>query len=195
MGLVGYGRIARAVATRARAFGMTIATFGSSRADTAEPPPDIVTSSLEELLQRSDIVSLHVPLTSATAGMIGTEQLAQMKPHATLVNTARGGLIDLPALESALVGGALSGAAVDVFDREPPPADWLKGRPPNLIVTPHAAFFSAESIADLQLRTAQSVRSCLLGETPTNVVNPHVLHSPHARLRIGLAESRGGPHD
>ena len=182
LGLIGYGRVGRAVAVRARAFGMTIATYGHRPADDTPPAPDLVLDSLDELLRVCDVLSVHVPLTPRTAGLIGAAELARMKPTAFLVNTARGGVVDLAALSNALAAGSIRGAAVDVLPVEPPPAEWLRGRPANLIVTPHAAFYSVESVADLQRRTAAVVKQCLTGEVPPNVVNPAVLDSPRLRL-------------
>ena len=184
IGLVGYGRIARAVATRARAFGMTVATYRRSPSDVDEPRPDISCASLPELLAVADVVSLHVPLTPQTTGMIGAAEFAQMKPGALLVNTARGALIDFAALRNALDSGAIGGAALDVLAVEPPPDDELLGRNANLILTPHAGFYSEEALADLQVRTAQSIAWCLRGELPPDIANPAVLDSPHLRLRL-----------
>ena len=183
LGLIGYGQMGRAVAVRARAFGMTIATYGHRPATAAPPAPDLVLDSLDELLGACDVLSLHVPLTPRTAGLIGAAELARMKPTAFLVNTARGGVVDLAALSNALAAGTIRGAAVDVLPVEPAPAGWLRDRPANLLVTPHAAFYSVESVMDLQRRTASVVKQCLAGEVPPNVVNPAVLDSP--RLRLG----------
>ncbi len=187
LGLVGYGRIARAVATRARAFGMTVAAYQRSPLDAQEPRPDISCASLAELLAVADVVSVHVPLTPLTAGMIGEAEFAQMKPGALLVNTARGALIDFAALRRALATGALGGAALDVLAAEPPPDDELLVRGANLILTPHAGFYSEEALADLQVRTAQSIAQCLQGELPSDIANPAVLDNPRLRLVSGAA--------
>jgi D-3-phosphoglycerate dehydrogenase len=136
MGLVGFGRIGREVAARARAFGMTVAAhdplLASWPADlgVAGPLP------LDELLATSDVVSLHVPLTDATRGMIGARELSLVRPDALLVNAARGGLIDDAALEAALREGRLRGALLDVFAAEPPGANPLLALP-SVLATPH----------------------------------------------------------
>jgi D-3-phosphoglycerate dehydrogenase len=140
VGLVGLGRIGGAVATRLLALGCEVCAH-----DIAPVPREGVRLlTLDELLRSSDAVSLHVPLTPETRGLIGRSELASMRPGAYLVNTARGPVVDIDALLEALRSRRLGGAAVDVLPVEPP-----SGPPtaPNLVVTPHAAFYSAESKA------------------------------------------------
>jgi glycerate dehydrogenase len=136
LGIVGYGTLGRALADRARALGMEVIATGS------KPGPGLV--ELEELLRRSDIVSLHCPLTDATRRMINANSLALMKPDAILINTARGALIDEPALAEALRTGKIGGAGIDVLSEEPPRNGniLLDLDLPNLIVTPHIAWAS-----------------------------------------------------
>ena len=136
LGLVGYGTLGRALAERARALGMEVIATGS------RPGPDFVT--LDELLRRSDVVSLHCPLTEATRGLINAERLRLMKPTAILINTARGPLIDEPALAEALRNGTIAGAGIDVLSEEPPRNGnvLLDLNLANLIVTPHIAWAS-----------------------------------------------------
>ena len=112
-----------------------------------------------------------MPLTPETRHLIGAEQLAQMKPTAYLINTARGGLIDNAALAAALADGQLAGAGLDVQDPEPPDLSQPPWNDPRVIVTPHAAFVSEESLADLRSRTARQVVACLSGQEPAHVVN------------------------
>jgi len=119
----------------------------------------------------SDYVSLHVPATSQTQRMIGAAQLARMKPSAYLINTARGALIDDAALAAALAAGKLAGAALDVQDPEPPDLSKPPFNDPRVIVTPHAAFVSVESLENLRRRVARQVAEYLIGRTPENVVN------------------------
>jgi glyoxylate reductase len=126
LGIVGRGRIGDAVARRAEGFGMDV--LASSRRSGVP---------LEELLERADFVSLHCPLTPATRRLIGTEALARMKPSAYLINTARGGVVDQVALRLALLAGEIAGAALDVTDPEPLPADDPLLEAPNLLVVPH----------------------------------------------------------
>ena len=144
VGIVGAGAIGKKTAALCKAFGCTVIAYNRSKV--SDPSIDRQVS-LEELLAESDIVSLHVPLTDATRGLIGKEQLAQMKKTAFLINTARGGVADQDALAVALREGQIAGAALDVFDKEPPlPEDHPLLHTPNTIVTPHIGFASEESL-------------------------------------------------
>ena len=134
VGIVGLGRIGTAVATRLRALGADVA------AHDIRPVPGVVP--LDELLRTSDVVTVHVPLDASTRGLIGARELGLMKPGALLINTARGAVIDVDAVLEALHGGRLGGAALDVLPAEPPP---FRPVAPNLIVTPHAAWYSPGS--------------------------------------------------
>lgn len=144
VGIVGTGAIGRKVAALCKAFGCTVLAY--NRSAVSDPAIDEQVS-LDALLKRADIVSLHCPLTADTKGMIGKGQLALMKNSALLINTARGGVLDSQALAEALENGEIAGAACDVFETEPPlPADHPLLRCPNIIVTPHTAFSSVESM-------------------------------------------------
>ena len=152
MGIVGTGAIGARVAKLAAAFGMDVIAYSRT--------PGKVTGvryvSLEELLAQADVVSLHVPLTDETRGMIGAEELALMKKTAVLVNTARGPVVDTKALADALNSGRIAGAAIDVFDKEPPlDADEPLINAKNTAVTPHVAFATDESMikrAEIEFR-------------------------------------------
>ncbi|CAO5236280.1 C-terminal binding protein [Frankia sp. AgKG'84/4] len=181
LGLVGLGEIARALVPRARAIGLDVMAF--SRSNDAEPGIRRA-ASLAELLGEADIVSLHVPLTDDTRHLIGAGQLAAMKPTAWLVNTARGGLVDTVALLDALDTGAIAGAALDVTDPEPLPVDHPLRRRDDVVLTPHTAFSSDGSLAELATRAAGNVVDVLRGRVPHSVVNPEVLGS--AALRAPL---------
>jgi D-3-phosphoglycerate dehydrogenase len=175
LGLVGFGRIGQAVAARAKPFNLTILA--------ADPyiDPDVMVAagvepvSLEDLLRRSDIVTIHAPLTPETRGLINAETLALMKPSAVLVNTARGPIIDLPALAEALEEGKLAGAALDVVDPEPLPADAPFYRMPNVILTPHSAYYSERSVDVVRRETLLEALQVLRGKRPRTVANPAVL--------------------
>lgn len=168
LGIVGLGNIGRKLAEKALGLGLTvIATSRSGKSSL----PGVNIVSLDELLAVSDYVSLHVPMTPQTKHMIGAAQLARMKPSAYLINTARGGLIDTSALTVALQQGQLAGAALDVQDPEPPDLSQPPYNDPRVIITPHAAFVSEESLADLRLRVARQVAARLTGGVPENVVN------------------------
>jgi phosphoglycerate dehydrogenase-like enzyme len=141
VGIVGYGRIGRAVGRRLEGFGCDVLT--NTRADPA---------SLHELLERSDFVTVHCPLTPQTRGLIGEDALRRMKPTAYLVNTARGPIVDTNALARALHAGELAGAALDVTDPEPLPGDHPLLEAPNLLVVPHigsATHATRERMADM----------------------------------------------
>jgi (S)-sulfolactate dehydrogenase len=147
MGLVGFGAIAREVAWRANALGMSVAAY-DPLLDASHPAWHLARNvALDGLLEISDVLSLHVPLTEATRHMIGARQLASMKVGSILINAARGGVVDEAALAGALREGRLGGAALDVFEREPLSAeDGAKfAGLPNLILTPHIAGVTAES--------------------------------------------------
>jgi D-3-phosphoglycerate dehydrogenase len=174
LGIVGIGNIGLKLAEKAKGLGLKILAFGRTRKPL---PAGIEWSSLDDLLAHSDYVSLHIPLTPETRHLIAAPQLARMKPSAYIINTARGGLIDHSALAAALTAGQLAGAALDVQDPEPP--DLLKPpyNDPRIIVTPHAAFVSVESLENLRTRTARQVAACLRGGRPEHVVNPGVLQA------------------
>ncbi len=168
LGIVGLGNIGRKLAEKALGIGLKVIATSRSRKN-GLPRVEFVT--LDELLSRSDYVSLHTPLTPETKRCIGAEQFAKMKPSAYLINTARGGLIDHDALLAALQSGQLAGAALDVQDPEPPDLSLPIFRDERVFVTPHAAFVSEESLANLRSRVARQVVARLTGKVPENVVN------------------------
>jgi phosphoglycerate dehydrogenase-like enzyme len=164
-GVVGLGRIGTATALRAKALGMQVVFFDPYRPTGTELALGLGRmGSLEELLAAADIVSLHVPLSEETRGMIGQDAIARLKRGALLVNTARGPVVDPDAVLDGLRGGRLGGAALDVLPVEPPVGDepllvaWRNGDPAltgRLILSPHAAFYSASSLADLRRKSAE----------------------------------------
>ena len=146
VGIIGAGAIGKRLAALCKAFGCTV--LAHNRRPVVDPAVD-ESVSLDELLRRSDIVSLHCPLTPETKGLIGAPQLAMMKKTAFLINTARGPVVDNKALAEALNAGTIAGAACDVFDMEPPlPADYPLLHCKNIILTPHLAFYSQESLEE-----------------------------------------------
>jgi glycerate dehydrogenase len=163
LGIVGYGTLGRALADRARALGMEVIATGGKPADGLVE--------LDELLRRSDIVSLHCPLTEATRGMINARSLALMKPDAILINTARGALIDEPALADALKNGTIGGAGIDVLSEEPPRNGnvLLDLDLPNLIVTPHIAWASEPAQQRLAEQLIGNLEAFAAG-TPRNTL-------------------------
>ncbi|BAH52974.1 C-terminal binding protein [Rhodococcus opacus] len=172
LGLYGFGRIAGAFARRARAVGMTVLVSGRRL---AERSGELAAEGLEvvgfdELLRRSDVLSLHIPLTSETRGLIGERALSAMTRGAYLVNVSRGGLVDHDALADALRSGQLAGAAVDVLPNEPPAQDDPALQIPNLVITPHAGWYSPQVAQTLARQSAHNVAAVLRGASPAGVV-------------------------
>ncbi len=164
LGLIGYGRTGRAVATRARSFGLRVVAYDPQVSWGGEGVTML--ASLPELLREADFVSLHAPLQKETAQLIDDRALTLMKPDSILINTSRGGLVDTDALLRALDRGSLAGAGLDVFPEEPPTAALLNR--PNLLLSPHSAYYSAEAIVELKQSAAQAVAVVLTGGTPTH---------------------------
>lgn len=163
LGIVGLGRIGREVARRARALGMHVLAhdpFVAARADGA----DLVT--LDDLLARSDAVTLHAPLTPNTRALVGAAELARMRPGAYLVNCARAGLVDHTALGAALRSGHLGGCALDVLPTEPPPATEPAFAWPRTVINPHSAWYSPESATAPYRMAAEAVAAVLEGREP-----------------------------
>jgi D-3-phosphoglycerate dehydrogenase len=175
LGILGLGNIGRRLAEKAAALGLSVLAAGRTPRANNQLPAGVTWTNLDDLLSRSDYISLHVPLTPETKHVIGAPQFARMKPSAYLINTSRGGLIDHAALFSALNAGQLAGAALDVQDPEPPDLSQPPFNDPRVVVTPHAAFVSLESLENLRRRTATQVAAYLQGNIPENVVNPSVL--------------------
>jgi D-3-phosphoglycerate dehydrogenase len=160
LGLVGFGLVGREVAWRARAFGMDV-RWSDPLFDLAPAGYEWTRrATLEELLPQADVLSLHVPLTRATRGLIGARELARLKPGAVLVNCARGGVVDEPALCEALASGRLRGAALDVFATEPPGGSPLLALP-NVVVTPHLGGSTVEAQRRAGLEAAAIVIEAL----------------------------------
>jgi len=162
LGLVGAGRIGGEVARRCRAFGMTVVAYDPYLTD--ERARDLEVDrrdDVREVLEEADVLSLHVPLTDSTRGMIDADALARMKPGAFLVNVARGGVVDEAALAGALGSGALAGAALDVFVNEPLEADSPLRDAPNLVLTPHLGASTAEAQELVATEISEGVRAAL----------------------------------
>ncbi len=172
LGLLGFGNIGREVAMRASAFGMEICVFDPILTEEKALEAGVRLLSMEELLEISDYICLHVPLMPSTQGLISTAELQRMKPTAFLINTARGGLIDEDALYQALEQGEIAGVGLDVRRQEPPETGDRLLQMDQALHSPHAAFYSTESLEELQRRTAWEVRRVLEGRDPVNLVNP-----------------------
>lgn len=171
LGLVGFGRVGREVARRARAFGMRVlATAPHTTAETMATY-EVEKTSLDNLLARSDFISLHLPLGEETRHLIDARAFSRMKPSAYLINTARGAIVDEAALIAALREGRIAGAGLDVLEREPPAPDNPLLGLENVILTPHASYYSDDSLAQLQTGVAEEVVRVLRGERPHSPVN------------------------
>jgi D-3-phosphoglycerate dehydrogenase / 2-oxoglutarate reductase len=166
LGLVGFGNIPRQLAPKAKAFGLTVLTHDPYVAPDVLAAAGVEGVSFADLLARSDFVSIHAPLLPATRGLFNADAFARMKRGASLINTARGPLVDEAALIAALDSGRLGGAALDVVATEPLTGDSkLLGRP-NVILSPHTAFYSVEALEELQTKCASDVARVLSGEKP-----------------------------
>lgn len=184
IGVIGCGRIGRLVVQRALAFDMTVLVHDpfvdpdGIRALGATPVQ------LPELLERSQIVTLHCPLDQTTRGMVDGAALARMRPDAVLVNAARGKLVQTDALVHALTSGIIAGAAIDVVDQEPLPLDHPLYSLENVILTPHCAYYSEASTPRLRRETLRDVLAVFNGRLPRTVANPDVLSHPRLRASI-----------
>jgi D-3-phosphoglycerate dehydrogenase len=173
LGIVGTGRIGLAVAERARGFRMTLLGYDPvpNARFVEELGGDYVP--LEELLERADFVTLHLPLTPATERLMSAPQLGRMKPSAFLINAARGGLVDEEAIQAALTTGQIAGFATDVYRKEPPPPHPLWSLP-NVVATPHVASYTDGAIARMARAALGNLLTVLDGGRPEQVVNPEV---------------------
>ena len=178
MGLVGTGRIGACLGRKAAGAGMTVLGY-DPYLPTA--PPGVRLVSFQDLLKEADIISLHLPLNAETRHLIDEAALRLMKPTALLVNTARGGLVDTQALCRALHEGRIGGAALDTLEEEPIQAGSPLFAFPNVVLSPHAGWYSDQSVADLKRKTAEAAIAVLRGQRPYSPVNPAVYTSPKLR--------------
>jgi D-3-phosphoglycerate dehydrogenase / 2-oxoglutarate reductase len=182
LGLVGFGHIARKVAERGRAFGVRLIAADPYVSEAEMTQEHVEKVSLDDLLARADIVSLHTPLTDETRGLIGAPAFARMKPGAVLINTSRGGVVDEPALIAALRSGRLAGAGLDVLHREPPASDNPLRQMETVALTPHYASTTVEALDELAQKVNRQVIQLLRGEWPTYLANPRVREQSACRL-------------
>jgi len=172
LGIVGYGRIGRAVARRGRAFDMRLLCTNRSPIDPKIAQEDAVTQvDIDTLLATSDVVSLHVPLTSETAHTIGRPQLVRMKPTAILINTSRGPVVDETALVEALKNGTIAAAGLDVYENEPSMAPGLSELP-NVVLLPHVGSATVETRTRMAELAVRNLIEGLEGRIPSNCLNP-----------------------
>ena len=170
LGLVGFGKIPRRVAAKAAAVGLIPVTFDPFVDAATCAAQGAAKMDLSTLLAKADFVSVHAPLTVQTRGLIGEAEFRQMKPTAFLINTARGPVVSETALVSALQSGSIAGAALDVVETEPLPPTHPLMTLPQVLLTPHVAFYSQESMQELQRKAAEDVARVLTGHPPRNPV-------------------------
>lgn len=180
LGLVAFGNTAREFGRKAQALGMEVLTYAPSMDPAVVSGYGATRVGLDELLERSDVVSIHTPLTTETAGMLGRAELSAMKESAVLINTARGGVVDQAALVEALAAGEIAGAGLDVLEEEPPASDDPILAHPSVVLTPHVGYFSEESRRELRRRAVENVRTVLEGGVVETVVNEAVLRTENA---------------
>jgi D-3-phosphoglycerate dehydrogenase len=181
LGVAGYGKIGSLTAQKCmKAFDMKILVYDPPVYKQFELPEEAQwAETLNEILKNSDYITLNVPLSTSTKNMIGEAQFKMMKPSAFIVNCARGGIIDEEALYRALKGNWIAGAAIDVFAQEPPKRDLPLFELDNIIVTPHAAAMTEESLQRMAMEVAQGVLKVLTGEIPHNLVNKNWIPRPY----------------
>ena len=178
LGLYGFGKIGETVAGKAAALGLNVIFYSLIYDKEAAEACGARYVEMDKLVEKSDFLSLHAPLTPDTEKIINEQVLEGMKEGAFLINTARGGLVDLDALYTALVNNRIAGAAVDVFVPERYPADNPILQLDNFISAPHVAFYSEESVLELQVKAAENVGAILSGMKPASVINPEVFERP-----------------
>jgi D-3-phosphoglycerate dehydrogenase / 2-oxoglutarate reductase len=174
LGVVGYGRIGQRAAVLGTALGMKVLAYDP----VSEPPADVRCADLQDLVGRSDVITLHLPLLQSTHHLVGSELLRHVKPGAVLVNCGRGGLTDLDAVHAALQDGRLGGVGLDVFDPEPPEHHPLFDHP-DVVLTPHLMGMSRQASAATFIDAAQGVLDVLTGHGPAAVANPGWAQAPH----------------
>lgn len=191
VGIIGLGRIGALIAARLQAFGVEVISYDPYITAARAQQLGVQTVTLDELLEQSDFITIHMPKTPETTGMISAEQLAKMKPTAFIVNVARGGLIDEDALHDALVAKTIAGAGLDVFVQEPPKESPLLALP-NVVVTPHLGASTDEAQEKAGVSVARSVRLALAGELVPDAVNvAGGVIDPYVRPGIPLVEKLG----
>lgn len=175
LGLIGFGRIGRALAKKAQALGLSIIAYDEYVGASAFQSAGVRQVSLPELLTTADLISVHAPLTEETRGMIGAQEFSLMKETVILVNTSRGGVIDQAALRQVIEQRRIAGVGLDVLETEPPRSVDMEWMQSDLVtVTPHMGWYSEEALRDIKRKAATAVADALSGQRPASVVNPEV---------------------
>jgi D-3-phosphoglycerate dehydrogenase len=181
LGLIGFGRVAQAVAARARSFGMRVMACDPFITGEVFEAQGVQLATRQETLAMADYLSIHVPLTRETQKSIGTLELSLMKHSAFMINTCRGAVVDEKALYEALKIGIIRGAALDVLEDEPPDFSNPLLSLDNVLITPHAAFYSETAMAEVRTRSAREVIKIFKGELPNQIVNREILKNGKSR--------------
>jgi len=179
LGLVGCGKIGLEVARKISNFGVKVISFDPYL---QKAPEGIELTDLDTLLKESDFISIHCPLNDSTRHLIGQREFGKMEKKPILINTSRGPIIDENALIQALIKGEISGAGLDVLEKEPPDSKNPMLKMENVVLSPHVGFYSVESISELKRRTAENVSAVLLGKWPKSVVNREVMGKTRAAI-------------
>jgi glyoxylate reductase len=177
LGIIGIGRIGAAVGRRARGFGMRLLYFSRHRKPELEAALEIQYRPLPDLLAEADFITLHCALTPETRGLLNAEAFGRMKPHAVVINSGRGGLIDQPALLEAVRAGRIAGAGLDVTDPEPPDPEDPILHEPRILVTPHIGSASVGARTGMTRVCVNNLLAALRGELPPNLVNPEAIRN------------------
>lgn len=175
LGIIGFGKIPRVLVKKVKPFGFKIIVYDPFIDKSVEKEYGIKIVDLDDLIKNADYISVHVPLTESTKHMISTREFNMMKDTAFIINTSRGPLLDEKALIKALENKKIAGAAMDVIENEPITKDNPLIKMPNVIITPHVAYYSEESLVELQSKVARGVADALVGKVPENLVNRDVL--------------------
>ncbi len=176
LGLVGFGRIAKAVARKAKCLGLRVIAHDPLVSQSEMSRAGVEEAEREDLIRAADFISLHIPLTKETHHLFGPKAFNSMKRTAFLINTCRGEVVDEEALISALQTGKIAGAGLDVLYHEPPDPQNPLLSMPNVIITPHSAYLSRESLTEVLVRSTRAVIDALQGRAPEDVINPEVLN-------------------
>jgi D-3-phosphoglycerate dehydrogenase len=182
-GVVGMGNIGRACARKAQALGFKVIAWNRPGTAGCAPMQNVEFVAFDELLARADVISFHTAYTSQTHHMLNAQNISLLKPGAVVVNTSRGKVIDTNALAQALFDGKLFGAGLDVFEEEPVDFSSAICKAPNTVLTPHSAYWSEESAAQLRQRCTQQAIDVVCGIAPESCVNPEALEAAFAKVQ------------
>jgi D-3-phosphoglycerate dehydrogenase len=184
LGIVGCGNIGNIVLRKMRSFGMRILVCDPYLSKDRLAELGIEHTPLETVMAESDIVTIHVPVTSETRGMFDERLFNLMKPSAILVNTARGPVVKVADLAKTLKEKRIAGAGIDVYEFEPPAPDYELLGMDNVILTPHLAWYSEEGGWDIRVMIVEDLKRCIGGQPPKNVLNPEVFRSPKLKMKV-----------